>query len=90
MINSGQQNKNHSKSPISSPAHRAPEPSGLNVNRGLSRSQSSNGSPKRIRKGRGFTERYSSARRYHTPSPERSPRGYRNGGRNFPERKQDR
>lgn len=90
MIKSDTQNKNSSKSPRSSPAHKAPDPSGANVNRGLSRSQSSNGSPKRIRKGRGFTEQYSSARRYHTPSPERSPRGYRYGGRNFPERKQDR
>ncbi|KAK1352703.1 PPIase cyclophilin-type domain-containing protein [Heracleum sosnowskyi] len=90
VMKSDQQNKNSSRSPISSPARKAPEPSGSNVNRGLSRSQSSNGSPKRIRKGRGFTEQYSSARRYHTPSPERSPRGYRYGGRNFPERKQDR
>ncbi|KAL8100742.1 peptidyl-prolyl cis-trans isomerase CYP63-like isoform X2 [Apium graveolens] len=90
VMKSDQQNKNSSRSPRGSPAHKAQEPSSSNVNRGLSRSQSSNGSPKRIRKGRGFTEQYSSARRYHTPSPERSPRGYHYGGRNFPERKQDR
>lgn len=90
VIKSDQQNKNSSRSPVNSLARKAPEPSGSNVNRGLSRSQSSNGSPKRIRKGRGFTEQFSSARRYHTPSPERSPRGYRYGGRNFPEKKQDR
>ncbi|CAN6836622.1 unnamed protein product [Brassica oleracea] len=35
--------------------------------------KSPNGEPKRIRKGRGFTERYSFARKYRTPSPERSP-----------------
>lgn len=90
VLKPDQQNNYSSRSPLRSPAHKAPEPSGSNVNRGLSRSQSSNGSPKRVRKGRGFTEQYSSARRYHTPSPERSPRGYRYGGRNFPERKQDR
>ncbi|KAI3806026.1 hypothetical protein L1987_21916 [Smallanthus sonchifolius] len=43
--------------------------------RSLSRSRSPNGTPKRIRKGRGFTKEYSFARRYRTPSPpERSPR----------------
>ncbi|KAL0772106.1 hypothetical protein Bca101_037257 [Brassica carinata] len=35
------------------------------------RKSSPNGEPKRIRKGRGFTERYSFARKYRTPSPER-------------------
>ncbi|KVH94349.1 Cyclophilin-like peptidyl-prolyl cis-trans isomerase domain-containing protein [Cynara cardunculus var. scolymus] len=40
----------------------------------LSRSRSPNGTPKRIRKGRGFTKEYSFARRYRTPSPEQSPR----------------
>jgi len=39
--------------------------------------------PKRIKKGRGFTERYAFARRYRTPSPERSPRTYRYGDRNI-------
>ncbi|MFS7975176.1 putative peptidylprolyl isomerase [Helianthus anomalus] len=42
--------------------------------RSVSRSRSPNGTPKRIRKGRGFTKEYSFARRYRTPSPERSPR----------------
>nr|XP_025617998.1 uncharacterized protein LOC112710113 [Arachis hypogaea] len=32
--------------------------------------------PKRIKKGRGFTERYAFACRYRTPSRERSPRAY--------------
>ena len=37
----------------------------------------------RVRKGRGFTQQYSFARRYRTPSPERSPvRPHYNGGRN--------
>ncbi|KAK1681981.1 hypothetical protein QYE76_042829 [Lolium multiflorum] len=37
----------------------------------------------RVRKGRGFTQQYSFARRYRTPSPERSPvRSRYNGGRN--------
>ncbi|XP_076928526.1 peptidyl-prolyl cis-trans isomerase CYP63-like isoform X2 [Bidens hawaiensis] len=42
--------------------------------RSVSRSRSPNGTPKRIRKGRGFTKEYSFARKYRTPSPERSPR----------------
>jgi peptidyl-prolyl isomerase G (cyclophilin G) len=46
----------------------------------LSRSASPDASPKRIRRGRGFSERYSYARRYRTPS--RSPvRSYRYNGR---------
>ncbi|GLT42416.1 hypothetical protein SLA2020_164170 [Shorea laevis] len=54
------------------------------------RSPSPSGNPKRIRKGRGFTERYSFARRYRTPSPERSPpRSYHYGGRNIAERNHD-
>ncbi|KAJ1287995.1 hypothetical protein BS78_02G054300 [Paspalum vaginatum] len=32
-----------------------------------------NGQPQRIRKGRGFTQKYGYARRYRTPSPERPP-----------------
>ncbi|XP_023773039.1 peptidyl-prolyl cis-trans isomerase CYP63 isoform X1 [Lactuca sativa] len=39
-----------------------------------SRSPNGNGTPKRVRKGRGFTKEYSFARRYRTPSPDRSPR----------------
>ncbi|XP_074316778.1 peptidyl-prolyl cis-trans isomerase CYP63-like [Silene latifolia] len=48
--------------------------------------------PKRIRKGRGFTEKFAFARRYKTPSPERSPRRppYNYGGRNYYDRNRDR
>ncbi|GMH12446.1 hypothetical protein Nepgr_014287 [Nepenthes gracilis] len=48
--------------PRSPPSHRG---------RSLSRSPSPDGSPKRIRRGRGFSDRYSYARRYRTPSPDR-------------------
>ncbi|BAF20947.1 Os07g0179200 [Oryza sativa Japonica Group] len=42
-----------------------------------------NGQPQRVRKGRGFTQQYAFARRYRTPSPERSPvRSRYNDGRN--------
>lgn len=50
---------------------------------GLSKSPSPNGEPKRIRKGRGFTERYAFARRYRTPSPDRSSHSYHRGDRNI-------
>uniref|UniRef100_A0A804Q621 peptidylprolyl isomerase n=1 Tax=Zea mays TaxID=4577 RepID=A0A804Q621_MAIZE len=41
-----------------------------------------NGQPQRIRKGRGFTQKYGFARRYRTPSPERPPvRPRYDGGR---------
>ena len=77
------------KSGEQSPAHRLPEPSASNRGRGSSRSPSPNGVPKRVRKGRGFTDRYSFARRYRTP--ERSPsRSYQYGGRNINERNRDR
>ncbi|KAL1197605.1 Peptidyl-prolyl cis-trans isomerase CYP63 [Cardamine amara subsp. amara] len=56
---------NGSRSPREKPTEKAVGKS--------SRSPSPNSVPKRIRKGRGFTERYSFARKYHTPSPERSP-----------------
>ncbi|PKA53844.1 Peptidyl-prolyl cis-trans isomerase [Apostasia shenzhenica] len=53
------------------------------IRKSLSRSGSPNGSPRRIRRGRGFSQRYSYARRYRTPSPDRSPiRFHRYGGRN--------
>ncbi|XP_061376394.1 peptidyl-prolyl cis-trans isomerase CYP95-like isoform X1 [Gastrolobium bilobum] len=59
-----------------SPVRRERTPHG----RSLSRSVSPDASPKRIRRGRGFSERYSYARRYRTPS--RSPaRSYRYNGR---------
>ncbi|KAL5702167.1 peptidylprolyl isomerase [Ranunculus cassubicifolius] len=80
------------RSPVRSRSPRkAPEPSISNRRRSVSRSRSPNGNPKRIRKGRGFTKDYESARRYHTPSPDRSPgRPYRYGGRNFQDRNRDR
>lgn len=79
------------KGPLGSPARKAPEPSTSNHGRGVSRSPSPDGASKRVRKGRGFTEQYSFARRYRTPSPERSPRSsYRYGGRNVYERNRDR
>lgn len=72
-----------------SPARRVSEPSASNRSQGLSRSPSPDGAPKRVRKGRGFTERYSFARRYRTP--ERSPpRYYRYGGRSIHERTRNR
>lgn len=55
-----------------------------------SRSPSPSGVPKRIRKGRGFTERYSFARKYRTPSPERSPPRYWRDRRSFQDRNRDR
>ncbi|XVF21694.1 hypothetical protein REPUB_Repub12eG0112200 [Reevesia pubescens] len=86
---SGEHNRGRtSRSPLSSPARKAPT---SNQGRISSRSPSPGGTSKRIRKGRGFTDRYSFARRYRTPSPERSPpRLYRYGGRNIPERNRDR
>ncbi|KAL3517622.1 hypothetical protein ACH5RR_020211 [Cinchona calisaya] len=67
-----------------SPVHDDPAPFALNQ-RQDSRSHSPNGATGRIRKGRGFTDRYSYVRRYRTPSPERSPqRSYRYSGRNIP------
>ncbi|KAI8569041.1 hypothetical protein RHMOL_Rhmol02G0247300 [Rhododendron molle] len=62
--------RSYSKSPVS------------DRGRNLSRSPSLDGSPKRIRRGRGFSERFSYARRYRSPSPDRSPvRSYRYGSR---------
>ncbi|XP_073223579.1 uncharacterized protein [Cicer arietinum] len=58
-----------------SPVRRSRTPRG----RSLSRSVSPDASPKRIRRGRGFSERYSYARRYRTPS--QSPVRYRYNGR---------
>ncbi|CAL9130057.1 unnamed protein product [Musa textilis] len=64
-----------------SPVRRAISPPS-NHRRSLSRSVSPDGSPKRIRRGRGFSQQYSYARRYRTPSPDRSPiRLHRYGGR---------
>lgn len=57
----------------------------------VSKTTAENGEPKRIRKGRGFTEKFAFARRYRTPSPERSPRRpFSYGGRNYYDRNRDR
>lgn len=67
-----------------SPPPKATQPSRSSPVRDLSRNHSPDGTSKRVRKGRGFTDRYSFARRYRTPSPERSSyRPYYQGGRNF-------
>ncbi|XP_071723111.1 peptidyl-prolyl cis-trans isomerase CYP63 [Rutidosis leptorrhynchoides] len=78
------------RSPLPSPGRRGQDPSP--PSHGRSRSPSPNGNPKRIRKGRGFTDRFAFARRYRTPSPERShpPRSFHYGGRNIPDRNRDR
>ncbi|XP_042047013.1 peptidyl-prolyl cis-trans isomerase CYP63-like isoform X2 [Salvia splendens] len=73
--------KGTAQSPVRSPSDKGIQPS---AGRDLSRSRSPGGTPKRVRKGRGFTERYAFVRKYRTPSPERSPdRSYHYGGRNF-------
>ncbi|KAA8525377.1 hypothetical protein F0562_007205 [Nyssa sinensis] len=73
--------RSYSRSPVS-PGRRARSPIS-DRGRGSSRSPSPDGSPKRIRRGRGFSQRYSYARRYRTRSPpDRSPlRSYRYGNR---------
>ncbi|GAU15109.1 hypothetical protein TSUD_08470, partial [Trifolium subterraneum] len=68
-----QRSYSRSRSPVRS-REKAPR------ERSLSRSVSPDASPKRIRRGRGFSERYSYARRYRTPS--QSPVRYRYNGRN--------
>ncbi|KAI3891212.1 hypothetical protein MKW98_007517, partial [Papaver atlanticum] len=72
--------RRHSKSPVS-PSYRGRSPI-HNRGRSVSRSASPDGSPKRLRRGRGFSQKYWYARRYRTPSPDRSPiRSHRYGGR---------
>ncbi|CAN4093398.1 unnamed protein product [Withania somnifera] len=71
--------RNFSQSP-----QKATQPPLSSPGRDFSRNRSPDGTSKRVRKGRGFTDLYSFARRYRTPSPERSPyRPYYQGGRNF-------
>eukprot|EP00257_Ricinus_communis_P017421 XP_015575854.1 peptidyl-prolyl cis-trans isomerase CYP63 isoform X2 [Ricinus communis] len=83
--------RSDSRSPARKSGHRAPEASRSNHDQRLSRSPSSDGAPKRVRKGRGFTDRYSFARRYRTPSPDKSPwRSHHYGGRNINDRNRDR
>ncbi|KAJ6730830.1 hypothetical protein OIU85_021603 [Salix viminalis] len=80
-----------SRNPLGSPANKDHhEPSTSNHGQGLSHSRSPNGIPKRIRKGRGFTERYAYACKYRSPSPERAPWRYHYGGRNIDGRNRDR
>lgn len=56
-----------------------------------SKATSDDGQPKRVRKGRGFTEKFAFARRYKTPSPERSlRRPFNYGGRNYYDSNRDR
>ncbi|KAK7245424.1 hypothetical protein RIF29_40270 [Crotalaria pallida] len=68
---------------LACPVRKVSEPAAPKPSQGFSKSPSPNGVPKRIKKGRGFTERFAFARRYRTPSPERSPRTYRYGDRNI-------
>ncbi|XP_073049858.1 uncharacterized protein [Primulina eburnea] len=72
--------KNPSRSPVERPSNKGPQPSASGQGRNFSRSRSPGGTQKRIKKGRGFTERYSFVRKYRTPSPEY--RSYSYGGRN--------
>ncbi|TKY62409.1 Peptidyl-prolyl cis-trans isomerase CYP63 [Spatholobus suberectus] len=74
---------NQGRALLASPGQKASEPAAPKHGHGFSKSPSPNGVPKRIKKGRGFTERYAFARRYRTPSPERSARTYRYGDRNI-------
>nr|QMV80833.1 peptidylprolyl cis-trans isomerase 26 [Clitoria ternatea] len=74
---------NQGRASLASPGEKASEPAEPKNSRGISKSPSPNGMPKRIKKGRGFTERYAFARRYRTPSPEQSPRIYRYGDKNI-------
>ncbi|GFS42721.1 rubredoxin-like superfamily protein [Actinidia rufa] len=68
--------RSYSRSPVST-GRRARSPI-ADRERSSSRSPSADGFPKRIRKGRGFSERFSYARRYRSRSPDRSPvRPYR-------------
>ncbi|KAM0844883.1 hypothetical protein ACQ4PT_056802 [Festuca glaucescens] len=72
-VRGGRSRRNTSRSP--SPPRRAVSPA--NHGRSPSRSVSPDGS-KRIKRGRGFTQRYSFARQYRSPSADRS---HRYGGR---------
>lgn len=78
---SDDQSKRHTL--LASSVQKSSPPATSKPSQGFSKSPSPNGIPKRIKKGRGFTERYAFARRYRTPSPERSPHIYRYGDRNI-------
>lgn len=79
--NSGELNQGRTL--LASPGQKASEPAASRHGQGFSKIPSPNGMPKRVKKGRGFTERYAFVRRYRTPSPEQSPRTYRYGDRNI-------
>ncbi|KAE9621929.1 putative peptidylprolyl isomerase [Lupinus albus] len=75
---------NQGRALLASPVRKVSEPAAATKpSQDFSKSPSPNGMPKRIKKGRGFTERFAFARRYRSPSPERSPRPYRYGDRNI-------
>ncbi|CAH8310235.1 unnamed protein product [Eruca vesicaria subsp. sativa] len=82
--------KSPSRSPVRDLGNRSRSPREKLAVRKPSKSPSPNGEPKRIRKGRGFTERYSFARKYRTPSPERSPPRHWPNRRSFQDRNTDR
>ncbi|KAM0981141.1 hypothetical protein ACFX2J_014228 [Malus domestica] len=76
---SGNNHRSYSRSP-SPVARRVRSPLSPDRGRSLSRSVSPDASPKRVRRGRGFSQRYSYARRYRTPSLSPPVRSYRYGG----------
>ncbi|RWW23984.1 hypothetical protein BHE74_00052430 [Ensete ventricosum] len=81
--------KSHSASPTRSAGCKASEPALKQLD--VSRKPSPSGPPKRIRKGRGFSDKYAYVRKYRTPSPERSPvRSYHYRGRYEQERGRNR
>ncbi|KAL0866767.1 hypothetical protein Bca101_045885 [Brassica carinata] len=82
--------KSPSRSPVRDLGNRSRSPRAEKAVGKSSKSPSPNGEPKRIRKGRGFTERYSFARKYRTPSPERSPPRHWPSRRSFQDRNTDR
>ncbi|WOK99424.1 peptidyl-prolyl cis-trans isomerase CYP63-like isoform X2 [Canna indica] len=71
-ISRSSRSRSRSGSPRRNSGYNASEPA---INHGLNsfRKSSPSGPPKRIRKGRGFSEQYAFVRKYRTPSPERSP-----------------
>ncbi|XP_018459649.1 peptidyl-prolyl cis-trans isomerase CYP63 isoform X2 [Raphanus sativus] len=87
--NQNSRSKSPSRSPVRDVGNRSRSPGAEKAERKSSRSPSPNGEPKRIRKGRGFTERYAFARKYRTPSPERSPPRHWPNRRSFQDRNTD-
>ncbi|KAH9298183.1 hypothetical protein KI387_029865, partial [Taxus chinensis] len=79
---SGRLSKGLSRSPVVD-KNTVPPPS---QSQSTARSPSAEETPKRVRRGRGFSQRYSYARRYRTPSPDRSPPRSRYTARSIPDR----